>query len=279
METIGEILRNKRLEKGLTLEDVSNLTKVRKKYLEALESGNYNEIPGKVYVKSFLKIYSDFLGLDRFYILKRYQNEMVPEENIIIPPTYYMPVNNKVATRSSRTRTLLYIIATIIGVVLIIWGISRLRLSYVPSNITNDETIENSSSASNQIEPPEVEIPIEEITPTPKPQEIKHNFDKLTLKIDSSNYSWVSKTIDGKNTISYTMLPNKSESFDAQKSVDLRIGNANGVKVNVNGFDLGNLGKSGEVIDLRITLLNQQQSIQVEIKRGNGSIEKKILKD
>lgn len=278
METIGEILRNKRLEKGLTLEDVSNLTKVRKKYLEALESGNYNEIPGKVYVKSFLKIYSDFLGLDRFYVLKRYQSEIVPEENIVIPPTYYMPVNNKVTTKSSRTRTLLYVIAIIISVVLIIWGINRIRSSYVPSNITNNETIENASSANDQIEPPEVEIPIEEIALTPKPQEIKHNFDKLTLKINSSTYSWISKTIDGKKTISYTMLPNKSESFDAQKSVNLRIGNAYGVKVNVNGFDLGNLGNSGEVIDLRITL-NQQQSIQVEIKRGNGSIEKKILKD
>ncbi len=278
METIGEILRNKRLEKGLTLEDVSKLVKIRKKYLEALESGNYNEIPGKVYVKSFLKIYSDFLGLDRFYILKRYQSEMMPEENIIIPPTYYMPVNNKISRRASRTKNLLYIIAAIIGVVLIIWGINRLRLSHSPSNIINDETIESSYYSSNQIELPEIEIPIEEIVPTPKPQEIKHNFDKLTLSINSADYSWVSKTIDGKNTISYTMLPNKSESLEAQKSVNLRIGNANGVKINVNGFDLGSLGKSGEVIDLRITL-NPKESIQVEIKRGNGSIEKKILKD
>ena len=119
METIGDILRNKRLEKGLTLEDVSNLVKIRKKYLEALESGNYNEIPGTVYAKSFLKIYADFLGLDRFYILKRYQSEIMPEQNIVIPPTYYMPINNQKSKRASRTKLFLYIIATIIGIVLI----------------------------------------------------------------------------------------------------------------------------------------------------------------
>ena len=278
METIGDILRNKRLEKGLTLEDVSNLVKIRKKYLEALESGNYNEIPGTVYAKSFLKIYADFLGLDRFYILKRYQSEMVPEENIIIPPTYYMPINNQKSKRASRTKLFLYIIATIIGIVLIVWGINSLRSSDTTSNIIDEKIIEN-PLPNNQIEPPEIEVPIEEIIVTPpKPQKITHNFDKLALKIDSNAYSWISKTIDGKNTTSYTMLPNKSESFDARKSVNLRIGNASGIKINVNGFDLGNLGKSGEVIDLRITL-NSKESIEVEIKRGNGSIEKKILKD
>jgi len=278
METIGDILRNKRLEKGLTLEDVSNLVKIRKKYLEALESGNYNEIPGTVYAKSFLKIYADFLGLDRFYILKRYQSEIMPEQNIVIPPTYYMPINNQKSKRASRTKLFLYIIATIIGIVLIVWGINSLRSSDTTSSIIDEKIIEN-PLPNNQIEPPEIEVPIEEIIVTPpKPQKITHNFDKLALKIDSNAYSWISKTIDGKNTTSYTMLPNKSESFDARKSVNLRIGNASGIKINVNGFDLGNLGKSGEVIDLRITL-NSKESIEVEIKRGNGSIEKKILKD
>ena len=171
-----------------------------------------------------------------------------------------------------------YIISTFIVIVLIVWGINSLRSSDTTSNIIDEKIIEN-PLPNNQIEPPEIEVPIEEIIVTPpKPQKITHNFDKLALKIDSNAYSWISKTIDGKNTTSYTMLPNKSESFDARKSVNLRIGNASGIKINVNGFDLGNLGKSGEVIDLRITL-NSKESIEVEIKRGNGSIEKKILKD
>jgi len=170
METIGDILRNKRLEKGLTLEDVSNLVKIRKKYLEALESGNYNEIPGTVYAKSFLKIYADFLGLDRFYILKRYQSEIMPEQNIVIPPTYYMPINNQKSKRASRTKLFLYIIATIIGIVLIVWGINSLRSSDTTSNIIDEKIIEN-PLPNNQIEPPEIEVPIEEIIVTPpKPQ-------------------------------------------------------------------------------------------------------------
>lgn len=272
METIGDILRNKRLEKGLTLEDVSNLTKIRKKYLEALESGNYNEIPEKVYVKSFLKIYSDFLELDRSSILKRYQDEIAPEDNNIITSTYFKPVNDKLLKKEVRNRRLLYIIAAIVGIILIVWGINRLRLAYFPSNLPISESVDNSLKLPKEIEPPL------DIQPEVTPPVAKHNFDKLVIKIDCIAYSWLSRTIDGKNTISYTMLPNKSETLNAQDKVNLRIGNAYGLKINVNDFDLGNLGKSGEVIELRI-ILNPNESIEVEIERENGSIEKKSFKD
>ena len=268
METIGEILKNKRFEKGLTLEDASNLTKIRKKYLEALENGNYDEIPEKVYVKSFLKIYSDFLELDRAYILKRYQDEISPEESVIITPTYCTPVNDKILKSQVRNRRFLYIIAGVIGIALIIWGVNRVKL----------EWFESSPQSLSETEPTEVTLPPLEMKPIEKSPLIIHNYDKLMLRIDCIAYTWISKSIDGKGTISYIMLPNKSEFFEAQKRSTLRIGNASGVRINVNGFNLGDLGKSGEVIDLRISL-NSKKSVEIEIERENGSIEKKILKD
>lgn len=64
MEEIGRRLEAARLAKGLTLQDVEDETRIRKKYVEALEVGRLTDIPGDVYVKGFLRTYGNFLGLD-----------------------------------------------------------------------------------------------------------------------------------------------------------------------------------------------------------------------
>lgn len=64
MEDIGRRLQAARLAKGLTLQDVEDETRIRKKYLEALETGNLAEIPGEVYAKGFLRAYGNHLELD-----------------------------------------------------------------------------------------------------------------------------------------------------------------------------------------------------------------------
>lgn len=290
MDNIGEILKNKRLEKGLTLEDVSNLTKIRKKYLEALESGNYEDIPEKVYVKGFLKIYSDFLELDRAYILKRYEDINTANNNIIMP-NIHVPLNSQELNKNKRNNLLIYIIAAIIGLSLIIWGINRARTTNNPTSLTNSHEITEDIQTENldNLKPKDFttdEVPnnelndnlaiFEETSSIQKP--VVHNFDKLIIKIECVVNAWISKTIDGKLVKSYTMLPSMTESIEAQKRVDLRIGNAAGLKINVNGFDLGAIGNQGEVVDLKI-ILNPNESVQVDIGRQNGSIERKIFKD
>ena len=63
MKTVGEIVKTKRIEKGLTLEEVESATKIRKKFLEAIESDEYGILPSVAYAKGFVKNYSDYLGL------------------------------------------------------------------------------------------------------------------------------------------------------------------------------------------------------------------------
>lgn len=72
MKDIGRQLRAKRDELGLTLEQIQAETKIRRRYLEALETGNEDLIPGEVYVKGFLRFYANFLGLDGQALVKEY---------------------------------------------------------------------------------------------------------------------------------------------------------------------------------------------------------------
>ncbi|HWI54257.1 MAG TPA: helix-turn-helix domain-containing protein, partial [Desulfobacteria bacterium] len=64
MQSIGESLKNAREQKGISLEQAEDDTKIRKRYLQALEDGEYSIIPGSVYAKGFLRNYANYLGLN-----------------------------------------------------------------------------------------------------------------------------------------------------------------------------------------------------------------------
>src|SRR5215210_2833449 len=61
---IGAVLEKARRERGLSLRDVEDATKIRTRYLEGLEREDYSVLPDAVYVQGFLKTYANFLGLD-----------------------------------------------------------------------------------------------------------------------------------------------------------------------------------------------------------------------
>src|SRR5918997_3403501 len=64
MFEIGNSLREARLRQGLDLARVEDDTKIRAKYLQALEDERFDILPGETYVKGFLRTYADHLGLD-----------------------------------------------------------------------------------------------------------------------------------------------------------------------------------------------------------------------
>ncbi|GKU78696.1 RodZ domain-containing protein [Paenibacillus sp. L3-i20] len=76
MSDLGALLRKAREQRGLSLDDLQELTKIRKRYLEAIETGNYDILPGNFYVRAFVKNYSEAVGLDPDEVLRLYQHEV-----------------------------------------------------------------------------------------------------------------------------------------------------------------------------------------------------------
>ncbi len=74
-EFYGDILKNRRRERQLSLDDVARQTRMRASFLEALEEGRFEEFPAETYVKGFLRNYSEFLGLDSEALLDLYQQQ------------------------------------------------------------------------------------------------------------------------------------------------------------------------------------------------------------
>lgn len=80
MSDLGQLLKKARLEKGISLEDLQETTKIRKRYLECIEEGNYKALPGNFYVRAFIKSYSEAVGLEPNEVLQLYRN-VIPEVN------------------------------------------------------------------------------------------------------------------------------------------------------------------------------------------------------
>jgi cytoskeleton protein RodZ len=73
MPTIGETLREARMRRHLDIADVESRTKIRAKYLRALENEEFGMLPGPTFVKTFLRTYAEMLGLDPHPLLEEYR--------------------------------------------------------------------------------------------------------------------------------------------------------------------------------------------------------------
>src|SRR5213078_162590 len=73
MPSIGDTLREARMRQRLDISDVEAATKIRAKYLRALESEEWDLLPGPTFVKTFLRTYAEYLGLDPRVLVEEYR--------------------------------------------------------------------------------------------------------------------------------------------------------------------------------------------------------------
>lgn len=100
MSEIGQKLRDARIDKGYTLDDLQQITKIQKRYLIAIEEGNFDALPGDFYVRAFVKQYAETVGLDSEKLLAEF-NDAIPQPQ---PPEHIAP-DKEADKPTSRTRT------------------------------------------------------------------------------------------------------------------------------------------------------------------------------
>jgi hypothetical protein len=81
MFEIGNSLREARLRQGVEYPDIERVTKIRQKYLRALEDESFETLPAQTYVKGFLRTYAEFLGLDGQLYVDEYNSRYVTRED------------------------------------------------------------------------------------------------------------------------------------------------------------------------------------------------------
>src|SRR5215218_3952446 len=82
MPSIGETLREARMRQHIDIADVEARTKIRAKYLRALENEEFSMLPGPTFVKTFLRTYAEALGLDPHVLVEEYRVGHEPRDEL-----------------------------------------------------------------------------------------------------------------------------------------------------------------------------------------------------
>jgi cytoskeleton protein RodZ len=120
---IGNTLREARVRRSLTLQQVEEDTKIRVKYVQAMENEDFDVMPGATYVKGFLRTYASYLNLDPDVILEEYRSRGLRTREIQEP---FGGVSMLGAPRGHRGRNMVVFVAIVcLLVVGVLWALGR----------------------------------------------------------------------------------------------------------------------------------------------------------
>ena len=163
MFEIGNSLREARLRQGLEIPRIEAETKIRGKYLRALEEEQFEVLPGDTYVKGFLRTYADYLGLDGQLYMDEYNSRFAMAEEISVSQSSAAP--RKRGRRRMESNLVVVALAGIVAVtVLVVVGLAGIGTGSdedppFPGTTTDTTPTQESSGATTTTE---------DATPTPK---------------------------------------------------------------------------------------------------------------
>ncbi len=266
MEPIGAKLKKIRLEKGLTLEEAHKKTKIHLNILKSIEEGSLVDL-NPVYLKGFIKIYSKFLGVDvKDYTgeAKGQQSKVKPlkvPDNQLKPVSFIQSASSKMGSlespRKIRISVLVIVALLFLSAVL---GLARLialrhRMRLAQKKARAYQLMPAGSSKRSESTRPQRSRTLNVI---PKPQIIPtgaaNRISGVRLTINAREDCWIKVKSDGKLLYHGILKKGRPDSWLAKERIDLSLGNAGAVDLNVNGQVITSLGRRGQVIrDIVIT--------------------------
>jgi cytoskeletal protein RodZ len=260
---IGELLKQNRLTKGYSLDDIEEATKIRAKYLEALENEEFDILPGQVYVIAFLRNYARFLGLNDDEMVEQYksrtqsnpQTDSVKKDIEDKEPIVNDRPRSRERTRRQRRRAqpqfvnFVKILAAV-AVIAVVFAIASIYKTYAPGpdvpeqpNVVQDNANEDKpNNNTNNTETPAPDENMDEETPE------QVEGVELVLNVTDAN-CWMRINVDGQIAFEGTVPAGDTKEFSGSESIDITLGNAGVVDVKYNGEDIGKLGPMGQVVN------------------------------
>lgn len=115
MKTVGEILKDQRQKKQLTLEEISRKTKIQEKYLVSLEKNDFKHLPTGTFVKGFIQNYAQAIGVNPQTALAIFRRDFIEDrQGRIIPKSLLAPIEKKVVVSPKMLSNGLIAIGTLV---------------------------------------------------------------------------------------------------------------------------------------------------------------------
>ena len=310
MSELGQYLVEARTAKELSLADVEKATRIRQKYLEGFEQGDYASLPAAARWRGFLRTYATYLGLDADDALQLYcqesgdTDEQTPIAEVGKPRLVdYRPVEVELIDTRPNLGWVRWVVALVIVAALAAaawWFLGRdggaAFLASVAPALGPAPTSTNTPSATptrwivtatptSPSSPDAVAVTVmptsdllplptptvpPTITPTPRPTATPEMVAQIALTVRVGQRAWVRVTADGLVVLETTLEPGQTPSWEANNSLKVLTGNAGGVDLILNGAEMGKMGNVGQVIE-RSWVVEQGQVNEQAPTTGTGT--------
>jgi cytoskeleton protein RodZ len=261
VSALGEEFRSAREARGLSLSDVAERLHIRSVYLAAIEDEDWHVIGAPVYVRGFMRTYARFVGLDPEAAVARFAASVpagIPPAPAARPAGPSTPAEKRAAAERSSPSlaAILSIVVAVVVVVFVSYEFYQYRAGVPAVPVAAGSALADGAAApAAGVTPaadPGAGNPLAAIPPIspPSPAPAPHTRG-LTLRVTET--SWLRVTVDGNVVLEGTLPAGSAKSFTG-KVADLRVGNAGGVRIAVNGRTLGPLGANGDVVERHLVL-------------------------
>ncbi|WP_456325905.1 helix-turn-helix domain-containing protein [Desulfonauticus submarinus] len=276
LENIGKILKEARLSKNIDLKEVHEHIKVGIHILKAIEEGDEKSLPHPIYAKSFIQAYAKFLDLDWKKIGEEYA-DLYKFDNKIdkldkLPTTiednkkYYLQIG-----------FYLSIIALVMVIILFFSFFSKKRNSIKESAVYNNSSQINGSTPQENVLEEQSSNINETLSLAEQNNTLQENMNKNNSNINETqniaeksfsistqkvevvakDQCWVQAKLDNNKTQEYYLYPNDKITIKFNNNLELKLGNAGGVKVYFNNKEISLSAEKKEVKILHFPLNNQ----------------------
>ncbi len=249
----GEILKNKREDLGLEIHEVAASLKISEEYISAIENDAFEKLPVPVYTMGYIRCYAAFVGIDAGSIVQYYSEHMSrPRPSTIIP----------IASSRKKRPGIGYLIA-VMGVLVVAFLLfphvpkeknsgslpAATVTAKVPASAAagpgpgQTDAVQHAGAGEGAVFAGDADV---------SEKAAAGAADQHTLSITADDTTWISVTFDNGRREEILLRAGQSKDWPFSGKAFIKVGNAGGINMSLDGTDLGKPGDPGQVKNITL---------------------------
>jgi cytoskeletal protein RodZ len=253
--TIGNTLKDARLKRSITLEEVHTRIKIHPRVLQLLEENKFDKLPSPLFAKSFLKSYAEFLEINPEQILESYEKQAKtePEQVLYIKPAALRDQKPLLDKNAIALPLAAIVVAALVALAIFLFNLAGSWIADQKKNPAKPKAKTVQTTKAKAAEPAKAAAPKEVEKPRTSAEWLRSveqgNFPKigkktpLDLSIRAIDSVWIRVTVDGKVLFQSILQKGQTETWKAQDEFQIWTGNSSNMSLTLNRQSLGSPGK------------------------------------